>query len=114
MKRWVAALVTAIGLVGVAPAVASAYTATGHTILNGQNWPSVPVSIHNYCTGANGGTNSDSSGFFSFINLTANCQYHIQATICVGGTLYVGYTEWLQPANNVVRNISLVNQGSSC
>jgi hypothetical protein len=118
MKRSVLSLVIAVGVVGVglAPAAANAWTASGHTInaQSGQAWPFVLVNIHNDCTGANGSTSSNSSGFFSFINVAANCFYTISSQKCIAHSLYVGNTRWYQPSSNVTENLYLQFSGLTC
>lgn len=118
MKWWVLSLIIAVGVIGIglAPAAAKAWTASGHTINgdSGANWPFITVYIHNGCTNANGSTNSNSSGFFSFINLTATCLYTISAEACAAHSDYVGNTRWFQPSSNVTENLYLAATGFSC
>jgi len=92
MKKLVLSAIAVIVLIPAA--IASAYTSTGVTLnFDGSaNFPNALVHIHNNTTGANGSTNSDSNGAYTFTNLVSGTVYSYWAEKCkpnpVSGSSY--------------------------
>jgi hypothetical protein len=116
MRRLLLLVSLAIGLIasGVAASAVSAYSQTGTVYQGGTTVPFAYVTIHNDCTGANGSTNSDSSGNFGFGGLTSGCLYHISTVVCRAHSEYIGSTQWYQPDSNVVENLYITADGFGC